>query len=233
MGGLENKKRQLWIVANWKSNETIKEALEWIDWVGPKLEKRENLKVVVCPTFVALEEVKKAVLVGSYPILVGAQDLSPFDVGPYTGEEAAQLLQGLVDLVLIGHWERRHYFGEDDEMVSHKAQMAQKYGLIPLVCVQEPDARIPLGVNLIAYEPVFAIGSGHPDTPGNAAMVAEELKRRGGGNLAVLYGGSVNAKNVTSFLKQPKLSGLLIGQASLNPLEFLKIAQLSFKFLKN
>ncbi|MBI4039787.1 triose-phosphate isomerase, partial [Candidatus Daviesbacteria bacterium] len=121
--------KQIWIVANWKSNETIKQALEWIGTVGPEIENRPNVKVVVCPTFIAIEEVKKAVKVGNFPIMVGAQDLSPFEVGPYTGEEAAALLQDVVDLAIIGHSERRANFSETDEMVAKKVEEALKYNI--------------------------------------------------------------------------------------------------------
>src|SRR3989339_1249888 len=99
--------KNIWIVANWKSNKTIAEALEWIGQVGPQIPKAEQLKVVVCPTFSAISEVKKAITVGNFPILVGAQDLSPFGVGAYTGEEPAQILSQLVNLAILGHSERR------------------------------------------------------------------------------------------------------------------------------
>lgn len=212
-----------WIVANWKSNKIISEALAWIDEVGPKLPRRENLKVAVCPVFTAVEEVKKAVLVGNYPILVGAQDLSPFEDGPYTGEESARILSELVDLVILGHSERRQNFGETDEMVAEKVAQAKKFNIIPLVCVQNENIPVPEGVTLVAYEPVFAIGTGSPDTPADAARVAEILQGKSQDNLSVLYGGSVTSENAKPFLQQENLAGLLIGGASLDPAEFLKI----------
>src|SRR5258708_28611338 len=102
----------IWIIANWKSNKTISEALDWVSKVGPKLPKKDNLRVVICPTFSTLSEIKKAILVGNYPFLIGSQDLSPFGIGAYTGEESAILLKGLVDLSIIGHSERRKNFAE-------------------------------------------------------------------------------------------------------------------------
>lgn len=223
MAGSETK----WIIANWKSNKTISEALTWIDEVGPKLPRRDSLKVVVCPPFTDVEEVKKAVLVGNYPILVGAQDISPFEEGSYTGEESARILSDLVDLVILGHSERRQNFGETDEMITDKVDQALEFNIIPLVCVQNENTPVPSGVNLIAYEPVFAIGTGNPDTPADAASIAGIFKAKFQVNTSVLYGGSVTSENAKGFLQQDDLSGLLIGGASLNPEEFIKIVEIA------
>lgn len=222
MDGREMK--NIWVIANWKSNKNIKEALEWLDVVGPKIPRKENLKVVVCPPFTDIEEVKKNVLVSNYPIMVGAQDLSPFESGPYTGEESARILAELVDLAVLGHSERRQNFGETDETVAKKTLEAQKQQIIPLVCVQDEKTPLPEGIKIVAYEPFFAIGSGHPDTPQNANEVALKLKERND-SLEILYGGSITSKNSSVFLKQDNLNGLLVGQASLDPEEFIKIIQ--------
>lgn len=219
--------KNTWIIANWKSNKSIAEAIDWIEKVGPRLKKREYLKVVVCPTFVAIEEVKKTILVGNYPILVGAQDLSPFDNGPYTGEESARILSEMVDLSILGHSERRTNFGETDRMVAEKAARAKDYNIIPLVCLQDENTPVPKGVNLVAYEPVFAIGTGHPDTPEDAVAVAKNLRQKYSQDLEILYGGSVTDQNAKSFLQQLELNGLLVGGASLDPAEFIKIVELA------
>ena len=220
--------KNLWIIANWKSNKNIAEALEWVSIVGPKLSKNENLKVVVCPVFSCIEEVKKAVLVGNFPLMVGSQDLSPFGEGAYTGEESAGILNGLVELSILGHSERRQNFSETDQMVSEKVIQAKNANIIPLVCVQGADTPVPEGCNLLAYEPTFAIGSGNPDTPENANMVAGALKDKYG-QIEVLYGGSVNSENCRKFLEQENINGLLIGKASLEAEEFVKIIdQVSF-----
>ncbi len=218
----------MWVIANWKSNKTISEALQWIEYVGPKLQKRENLKVVVCPTFVCLEEVKKAVVVGNYPLLVGSQDLSPFGEGSYTGEEAARILQEVVDLAILGHSERRQNFGETDEMVARKVKQALEHQIIPLVCVQGADTPVPAGCQLVAYEPIFAIGTGNPDSPDNASNIAQLLKSKydpPAGGLEILYGGSVTSENVKSFILQENISGVLVGKASLDAEEFLRIVK--------
>lgn len=208
MAGLD---KNIWVIANWKSNKTIKEALEWIDCVGPKLPK-QGLKVVVCPTFVCLEEVKKAILVGNFPLMVGSQDLSP------------RILKDVVDLAILGHSERRENFAETDATVAAKAKQALAHHIIPLVCVQSADTPLPQGVNLIAYEPIFAIGTGNPDIPQNASKVSASLKNKYG-HLEVLYGGSVTHTNVRSFVKQENINGVLVGKASLEGEEFLAIVK--------
>lgn len=217
--------KNTWVIANWKSNKTIAEALEWIAYFGPKLERRENLKVVVCPSFVDVEEVKKAVMVGNYPMLTGVQDLSPYDIGAHTGEEAAKILKDFVDLAILGHSERRQNFGETDEMVARKVKQAKEHNIIPLVCVQSADTPIPDGVGLVAYEPIFAIGTGNPDTPESVDSIAKILKKKTNPDLEVLYGGSVTSENVKEFLNEDGISGVLVGQASLDPEEFVKITR--------
>lgn len=219
--------KQIWIIANWKSNKTLAEALSWVDEVGPNLEKRENIKVVVCPTFLDLEEVKKAILVGHYPMLVGAQDLSPFDSGAYTGEEAARLLREVVDLAILGHSERRVNFQETDEMIQMKVKQALDNNITPLVCVQNQGTPVPEGTELVAYEPIFAIGTNHPDTPQDAEAVAKGLKLKTK-DISILYGGSVNSQNAKAFLQQDNINGLLIGNASLDAEEFIKTVQVSY-----
>jgi len=218
--------KTLWIIANWKSNKTIAEALEWVSKVGPNLHFRENIKVVVCPEFDAIVEVKKAVQVGGWKLEVGAQDLSPFRAGAYTGEEAAQNLSQLISLSILGHSERRQNFGETDEMVAKKVDQARQNNIIPLVCVQGKETLVPEGCKLIAYEPVFAIGTGNPDTPENANQVAKFLRKQHGHDAEILYGGSVNHENAKAFVQQESISGLLIGKSSLDPEEFLQIVNI-------
>lgn len=219
--------KNIWIIANWKSNKTISEAIDWVEKVGPEIPKMEGLKVVVCPTFVCLEEVKKSIMVGGYHLIVGSQDLSPFDNGAYTGEETARILKDIVDLSILGHSERRENFGETDEMVVEKVIQANQYSIEPLVCVQNENTPVPESAKLIAYEPIFAIGTGNPDTPENASKVAEVFKNKYGDDLEVLYGGSVTSENAKGFLQQNNINGLLIGKASLEAEEFIKIVEIA------
>lgn len=225
--------KNIWIIANWKSNKNIAEALEWVSKVGPEIPKVENLKVVVCPAFSSLAEIKKAITVDNFPLIVGSQDLSPFGLGAYTGEEPAAILNQLVALSILGHSERRKNFKEDDEQISNKVQQATDNKITPLLCVQGEDTPVPQGCNLIAYEPVWAIstgltntpGAGRADNPEEANKVAALFKRKIGPALEVIYGGSVDSKNVKGFITQGNISGVLVGNASLDAEEFIRIAK--------
>lgn len=214
-----------WIIANWKSNKTIAEALDWISKVGPKIPKRDNLKVVVCPVFSSLSEVAKEIKVNSFPLMIGSQDLSPFGVGAYTGEESAALLKDLISLSILGHSERRKNFAETPEMIAKKIQQAIDSNITPLLCVQDENTPVAEGCKLIAYEPVWAIGSGNPDTPESVSSLARSLKNKYGQHVEVLYGGSVKSLNVKSFIDQQEISGVLVGNASLDAEEFVRIIE--------
>ncbi len=171
--------KNMWIIANWKSNKTIAEALDWLNIVGPKLQNSESLKVVVCPTFSCLAELKKEIQTHNYPIILGSQDISPFGIGAYTGEEPGEILKDLITVSIIGHSERRENFAETDEMVSQKFDKAKETGIEGVVCIQGVETPIPEGCKITAYEPIFAIGTGTPDTPENAQKVAEQLYKQG------------------------------------------------------
>ncbi|MBI3485621.1 triosephosphate isomerase [Candidatus Daviesbacteria bacterium] len=215
--------KNLWIIANFKSRKNIQEVLNWIGEVGPKLIKKDNLKIAVCPSYSCLSEAKKAIQVGNFPLLLGSQNLSNFPAGAYTGEEPAEALKEFVDLSIIGHSERRQNFKETNEQIAQKIHLANQSGIEPLLCIQGEDTLIPDVVKLVAYEPVFAIGTGTPDTPENANKVALSVKQKHSANLEVLYGGSVDEKNVKSFINQENINGILVGNASLDPLSFLNI----------
>lgn len=215
--------KTIWVVANWKSNKTVSDALHWVSVAGPQIPHNSSIKVVICPSFSLLSEVKKAIQVGGFPITVGSQDLSPFDVGSYTGEESASLLKQFIDLSILGHSERRNNFKEDDELILQKTERALEAGIKPLVCVQDTETVVPKGCRMVAYEPIFAIGTGNPDTPENASNVASKLKEKNGAELEVLYGGSVNLHNIKQFIEKENISGVLVGKASLDPQEFVQL----------
>lgn len=214
--------KDIWIIANWKSHKDISQSLEWIDIVGPRIAPADHLKVVVCPSFTALSDLKKTIEVSKYQVTLGAQNISPFDSGPFTGEESGELLSQLSEIVIIGHSERRKNFNETEQIISLKIQEAKKFNLNPLLCVSSQDQLVSDQVQLVAYEPLFAVGTGIADTPENAADFAKKLKQKNP-NLIVFYGGSVDHNNAKAFLDKPDLSGLLIGKSSLDAEEFIKI----------
>jgi triosephosphate isomerase (TIM) len=216
--------KNLWIIANWKSNKNEQETLEWLNVAGPQLPRTPHIKVIVCPKYSDLTVFKKEVDSKGYPIIVGAQNISAFPKGAYTGEEAAEDVKGIISHSIVGHSERREKLHEDDALIAQKVERCIENGITPIVCVQSKDTPIPKGNTIIAYEPVFAIGSGTPDTPDNAEAVAKAI-REGNFSYQVLYGGSVKSSNVRSFVIQPNISGVLVGGASLDPQEFVHIVQ--------
>ncbi|MCL5411311.1 MAG: triose-phosphate isomerase [Patescibacteria group bacterium] len=214
------------IVANWKANKTIKEASEWVRTARTNLEEATEVEVVVCPSHVCLPLVFS--LLGGTSVKLGAQNLSIYEKGAYTGEDTAEMLEGLVTYVIIGHSERRRFFGEMDQTVAEKTAKALKYKITPLVCVESLEqvekfkifAKDSLDKAIFVYEPTFAIGTGQPDTPENAAEMARKIRQVVDRETKVLYGGSVARDNVVDFLFQADLGGVLVGTASLDPQEF-------------
>jgi triosephosphate isomerase len=196
------------IVGNWKSNKTVVEAETWRG-------KFENVQknVVLCVGYTLLGVMKGG------PYELGAQDVSPFGAGAYTGEVSAAQVKEFADWVIIGHSERRKYFGETDELLAKKVLMAKEAGLKIIYCVQDEKTIVPTGVDVVAYEPVWAIGTGKSDTPENANSVITTIKAKSQ-VATVIYGGSVTPVNVASFTAQPAIDGVLPGGASLDPETF-------------
>jgi triosephosphate isomerase len=214
---------KLLIVANLKSYKDLDEAKIWLGEFLKYKDAFQNLQdkeIIICPSFPYLFSFNSAL---SENIKIGAQDISPFDEGAYTGEVNAKQIKDFAQFVLIGHSERRVNFGETDDMFLKKVQLSLKYNLEPIFLLQNKDETIPGGVKIVAYEPIFAIGSGTPDTPENADNIALSIK--GKGNYQVLYGGSVTSGNVKSFTDKNNLNGVVVGGASLDPEEFIKIIQ--------
>jgi len=223
--------KKLFIVANWKCNKTVGEAEEWIEQFSIfNFQFSKNLEIILCPPFTLLYSLKLLITNYQLPIILGAQDVSPFPDGAYTGEVSARMLKDLgVEYVIIGHSERRRYFKEGNQVLENKIREVIDFGLIPIFCVQNSTDPVPRGVKIVAYEPVFAIGTGSPDTPENAEKQAEIIKNILGQEIIVLYGGSVNEENVAIFCQQKDLSGVLIGGASLDPEKFIKIINYATK----
>lgn len=217
--------KKLFIVANWKSNKTTQQATEWLAGISNIKFKISNEKeIIVCPPFTLLSSLKSSIIDGQLPFKVGAQDISLFDEGAYTGSVNAGQASEFAQYAIIGHSERRKYFNEDDTVLAQKVTMAKKYGLTPIFCVQDENTPIPPGTTIVAYEPPSAIGTKVPDTPENADAIAKIIKEKHGIRY-VLYGGSVKSGNVKSFTKRQSIDGVLVGGASLDPLEFEKIIE--------
>lgn len=246
------------IVGNWKMNKSVDQARLLVSEMVPELQPVE-VETVLCPPFTALMAVS-AMLAGT-KIGLGAQNLHWEASGAYTGEISPQMVAELCHYVILGHSERRTYFGETDGSVNKKVTAALGVGLIPIVCVGETLAENEAGQTaavvsrqvksgladltadqvstlVIAYEPVWAIGTGRAATaPGANAVLADvirpALKDLFGGQTAydtrILYGGSVTAANAGELFAQPDIDGALVGGASLKSLDFVKIVKAAVK----
>jgi triosephosphate isomerase len=243
------------IAGNWKMYKTVAEAVELVEALlkGVEVGYASERQVLICPPSTALHPI--APLVADSPIALGAQNMYPAAQGAFTGEISPVMLQEIgCSYVIIGHSERRQVFGEDDELISKKVQTAIDYALTPVFCIGETkpqrDAGDAEAVTLgqlraglgglaaeqiehvvIAYEPVWAIGTGDTATPADAqamhAAIRGALASHYGAMTAdavrILYGGSVKADNIDTLMAQPDIDGALVGGASLQAESFLRI----------
>lgn len=218
--------KKLFIIGNWKSYKTSDETKEWFQEIDNcKLTIDNEKEVILCVPFTLLPLAKSLIDQYNLPIKLGAQNISPFDEGKYTGEINGKQIAEFAQYVIIGHSERRQNFSENEEMIQKKLEQAAAYGLTPIVCVSEVsqvDSLVVNGSFIIAYEPLFAIGSGQADSPENAEKVSAEIQTKVE-NISIIYGGSVTSQNVHSFTSMPTISGVLPGGASLNAAEFAAI----------
>jgi triosephosphate isomerase len=244
--------RTPYIAANWKMHKTVAEAAAFVDALLPRIAATQN-DVVICPPFTALT----AVVERRYgtAVKVAAQSMHEEDAGAFTGEVSAPMLVELdVEAVVLGHSERRQYFNETDEALARKVPAALAAGLEPILCVGESeearDADQTEGVLerqlqaglaavesgglaevVVAYEPIWAIGTGRTATPEQAqevcAFIRDVLRERGAvaDAVRILYGGSVKPANAAELMAQPDIDGALVGGASLDPDEFAAIVE--------
>lgn len=209
-----------YIIGNWKSNKNLSEVRQWFTEFNELFQQGSqtslaNLEIVICPPFIYLPEAAKLVNNFNLPVSLGAQDVSPFTTGAYTGEVGASQIADFAKYVLIGHSERRSNFGENSQLLFAKAHQAEQQGLGVIYCVPDNQTKIPQSVGLVAYEPVWAIGTGKTESRENAVKVADGIRK----NLQkakIIYGGSVNSKNIKDFLAGNGLDGVLPGGASLD-----------------
>ncbi len=209
--------KSLFIAGNWKCNKTIAEARDWLQAFKNQSPLPANATIVLCVPCTLLNFLK-----AELPIALGAQNVSPFPDGAYTGEVSAKMIKELADWVIIGHSERRKYFGETDEVLKEKVVRAKEVGLKIIYCVSDDKTAVPDGIDVVAYEPVWAIGTGKTDTPDNANHVIEMIKKKSRVT-TVIYGGSVTPDNVASFVRELSIDGVLPGGASLHPEIFFQL----------
>lgn len=228
--------KKLFLVANWKSHKNSTEAHLWmqeflnhdfVSWIHVASGHDPVQKtVVICPPAPLLPLMHS--MVSSFPVSIplrlGAQNVSAFAEGSHTGEEPAEMLKEFVSFVIIGHSERRKEENETDEVLARKVQRARECHIEPIFCVQGKETPVPEGVHMIAYEPLDAIGTGHPESPENANEVAQYFKKQKQISF-VLYGGSVTEENVSEFTSQEYLDGVLVGTASLKAEQFARVVQ--------
>lgn len=240
------------IAGNWKMNTTLEEAKRLVLEMRPALDAIDGVEKAVCPPFVSLSAVRD-LLVGS-STRVGAQNVYYQEKGAYTGEVSPLMLTGLCEYVIIGHSERRQYFNETGELINLKVKAAIKAGLKPILCVGERLEENEAGMTsavvvsqlkealaevkgaeslVIAYEPVWAIGTGKAATGKQSnetiRLIRNTVASLLGDGLAcrmrILYGGSVTAQNIAEFVSQPEIDGGLVGGASLKVDQFVEIVR--------
>jgi triosephosphate isomerase len=247
------------IAGNWKMNQTHLDALSLVRTLSYDLHEKDydRVEVVVCPPFTSLRTVQLVIEDEYLPIGLGAQNLFWEDEGAYTGEISGAFLKALhCRYVIVGHSERRTYFGESDETVNKRVHAAFRHELVPIVCVGETDEEHEsgqtesvvsrqireglrnltteqLGTIVVAYEPVWAIGTGKAataeDANGTIAYIRKTLATISSDEVAagirIQYGGSVSPGNIAQFMSQPDIDGALVGGASLDPKSFSMIVK--------
>lgn len=247
------------IAGNWKMHNTAQEAVRLVQNLAHDLDLVHGVEVVVCPPFTAIRSVGVVIDLDRVPLALGAQDLHWEEKGAFTGEVSGPMLNELkVRYVIVGHSERRQHFGETDEAVARKVKAAFGHGLVPILCVGETleereagrteevvtrqlragvdglsDHQV--GVLVVAYEPVWAIGTGRNAQPEDADGVAGLLRKQLGqvssesaaAKTRILYGGSVQPHNVEGFMARSHIDGALVGGASLSDEDFSRIIELA------
>ena len=247
------------VAGNWKMNTTVTEAEKLVIEMLEKLDRVEEVEKVLCPPFVSLVAIN--MMLHDSSIKLGAQNMYFETKGAYTGEISPLMLRELCEFVILGHSERRWYFGETDEIVNKKVKGALANNLKPILCVGErleeneagkTDEMInrqvttalngiePVSNLVIAYEPVWAIGTGKAASGEQAvatiqfirAVVAKIWDKSTAEDARILYGGSVTSANIAEFISHPEIDGALVGGASLKADEFVSIVEQTVKIKK-
>ncbi len=226
-----------YLIANWKSNLTVSDGLEWFDTFLTDLPVTSRVKTVVCAPYPLLYPLKKIIERREADVALGAQDLSAYEPGSYTGEVTAEMLEGLVEYVLVGHSERREYFDEDNTSVSKKVARARAHGLKPILCASNP-AEVPEIVRddeqvLVMYEPSSSIskeGKYQEVSEREIGETVRDWQDTLGNSRVYLYGGSVNLDNIEAVLRDGNVAGVVVGHASLDPVTFKTLLEQMLAF---
>ncbi len=242
--------RQVLIAGNWKMNCTVSEAVQLASSLREDLGSVVGVEVAVCPPFVDLQPVRE--ILKETSIHLGAQDVYYEESGAYTGAISARMLAEMCHYTIVGHSERRHIFGDTDMDVAKKFAALVRYGIVPILCVGETleefeshhtndvlDRQVssiletshPMPTLVVAYEPVWAIGTGRSANPHDVAqtiahirtLIAERWSADAANSIRILYGGSVSDENIAGYVKEPEIDGALVGGASLRSKEFCDI----------
>ena len=215
-----------YFIANWKARITADQALNWSKDFGDKISadtvlqtelNNDKIRIVICAPYPFLLLLRNQ-FNNHKNILLGSQDISPFDEGAYTGEVTAKMLQGTIHYSIIGHSERRHFFHEIEETIGRKIGQACSHGIEPILCIRGPKDKIHPAVKIIAYEPVEAVGTGNNENLQQVIEMKKKLKLAA--NTVFIYGGSVDPADINSYTATGEIDGFLIGNASLDPIEF-------------
>ncbi|WP_375793218.1 triose-phosphate isomerase [Chlamydia sp. 12-01] len=246
--------RKSYVFGNWKMYKTVREAKEYIAVLGPFLKETTPASIIgITPSYTALSACSEVIKDSSYPIWLGAQNVHQNTSGAFTGEVSLPMLKEFdVDYVLLGHSECRHIFHEEDATIALKVGAASREGVLPVLCIGETlevrekgttkdilSNQLMLGLAqlpetasiIIAYEPVWAIGTGKVASSANVQEVhafcrevlAQIFSKEKADTISILYGGSVKADNAEGFARCPDVDGLLVGGASLDPKVFADV----------
>ena len=211
-------------IANWKSHKTKDEAVAFFEHLKANISESDikNKEIVIAPPMTLLAKCRYLTDKNELPVSLSAQNVSSFPEGAYTGEVNAKQVKEFAKYVIIGHSERRKYLHENEADIENKVREAHENGLTVIQCIQDENDVVHNGVEIVAYEPPSAIGTGNPDTPEHIAQVFDVITSQNP-SVKVLYGGSVNVDSIKSFLQIEKLGGFLIGGASLDAATFLSL----------
>lgn len=223
-----------YLIGNWKSHQTITQTQEWLSqFTALKPRPHPRVQLIISVPFTDMAEANRIIAHHNLPLQIAAQDVSPFPEGKHTGEITARMLSELTRFCLVGHSERRREFNEDSDLVAKKAARLLEENLTPVICLDTPyleeqiklllNQSLPLENCLFVYEPISAIGTGKPADPFEVELVAQKISFLTESRCPILYGGSVNPENITRFIIDHHLDGVLVGSESLTAKDFYQL----------